>query len=95
MEPVKIPQRNVFQFSENDKTVTFSSDFDAGNMMKVSRYGVNNYQIWTAADCEGMEVEGISKSWFYFSVQGFKECKVIFVLNRIQVLWSLVNNKFI
>ena len=92
MEPLtsKLPQKNTFRFPDNDGTVTFSSDFDGGNIMKVSKHGSNYYHLWTAADCEGMEVEGYSKSWFHFSVQGFKDCKAVFVLNRIQVLWSLV-----
>lgn len=92
MEPdtPKLPQKNTFQFSESERIVTFSSDFDGGNISKVSRYGTNYYQLWTAADCEGMEVEGYSRSWFYFSVHGFRDSKVVFVLNRIQVLWSLV-----
>lgn len=92
MEPQqqKLPQKNTFQFSEGERTIVFSSDFDGGNISRVSRCGANYYQLWTGADCEGTNQEGYSRSWFYFSVTGFKSCKAVFVLNRIQVLWSLV-----
>lgn len=58
MEPLspKLPQKNTFTFSDSDRAITFMSDFDGGNIAKVTKQGHNYYNLWTAADCEGMEV---------------------------------------
>lgn len=84
------PHKNLFDFTESSPPIRFDSDFDGGNLSKVTRQSSNYYLLWIAADCEGMDVQGYSRSWFYFSAQGFKDVKVVFVIHRVQVLWSLV-----
>ncbi|CAM9301550.1 unnamed protein product, partial [Choristocarpus tenellus] len=56
--------------------LTFRSDFDSGNLMKVTRdegqgagFG-GLYHLWTARDCEGGPNTKRNSSWFHFGVAG-------------------------
>lgn len=58
-------------------TITFCSDFDNGNLRRVvpvsSGSGAGQplcFNIWTAPDNAGSEVESNHCSWYYFSVTG-------------------------
>ena len=89
-QPPQPPQKITFRCTDNSRQVQISSDFDGGNLARVDKQGTLCYYLSLGADCEGMEVEGYSRSWFYFSVEGFSDAKVLFVINRVQVLWALV-----
>ncbi|KAL4440863.1 hypothetical protein ABPG74_013844 [Tetrahymena malaccensis] len=97
----QIPQHNTFEFKlENldglsEMTVVFNSDFDSGNCGKVIQKSNFEYDIFTSPDRDqGKDQEGYSKSWFYFSVKGFKKEQTIKLnIQQIHILWSLWNNK--
>ncbi|CAM9108280.1 unnamed protein product, partial [Laminaria digitata] len=63
--------------------LTFRSDFDSGNLMKVvalpaEQEGADGvYQLWTARDCEGGPNTKRNSSWFYFGVAGGSRDQII------------------
>ena len=74
-----ISSHNVFTFDDN---ITFSSNFDNGNLARVERIVSStpqlpsssssikyyDYRIWSACDNMGMPVQSKHCAWFYFSV---------------------------
>ena len=61
-----IPQQIERSFEADQ--VTFSSQFDSGNMGRVERAAPDVYYVWTAPDCADTEAEVTCRSWFYFQV---------------------------
>lgn len=63
-----VPAHNVFRFDD----VTFSSNFDNGNLGRVERVPNNPYsfKIWTAPDNFGTEHQSKHCAWFHFVVSG-------------------------
>eukprot|EP01012_Entosiphon_sulcatum_P011761 TRINITY_DN17261_c0_g1_i1.p1 TRINITY_DN17261_c0_g1~~TRINITY_DN17261_c0_g1_i1.p1 ORF type:complete len:652 (+),score=82.26 TRINITY_DN17261_c0_g1_i1:48-2003(+) len=53
-----------------DDGVTFSSDFDSGNLSRVERVGAFEYSLWVSPDCAGTPYEQPYTTWWFFSVQG-------------------------
>ena len=76
------PGHNVFAFA--DLGVTFSSNFDNGNLARVERAGnsVSSFKVWTALDNAGTEYQSKHGAWFNFSVTGLPMGCVL----RIQVV---------
>jgi hypothetical protein len=86
-----IPQRNTFRLDMFGDKVVFDSNFDSGNLARVeNRLAPNHFSIWTASDCSGMDKEGYSKSWFYFSVEGPVSQVITLSIHRLHVLYSMV-----
>jgi len=50
--------------------ITFSSDFDSGNLGRVERDDRGRFRVWPAPDCQGTEHQRKSCLWWHFSVQG-------------------------
>eukprot|EP01006_Ploeotia_vitrea_P025961 TRINITY_DN58927_c0_g3_i1.p1 TRINITY_DN58927_c0_g3~~TRINITY_DN58927_c0_g3_i1.p1 ORF type:complete len:728 (+),score=33.06 TRINITY_DN58927_c0_g3_i1:68-2251(+) len=50
--------------------LTFSSNFDSGNLSKVEALSSTEFNLWTSPDCEGSVYETQYTTWFYFSVKG-------------------------
>ena len=53
--------------------VTFSSEFDSGNLDRVEPVDKEDsvplaFALWTAPDCAGTEFENGNSSWYYFKV---------------------------
>jgi hypothetical protein len=68
-EPYVCESHGTFSFGG----ITFSSDFDNGNLRRVVPVGQQqplDFNIWTAPDNAGSEVESNHCSWYYFSVSG-------------------------
>lgn len=59
-----IPQHNNFYFPD----ITFSSDFDSGNLIKVERISQTHFALWVGPDCVNTQSEKSFRTWFYFSV---------------------------
>lgn len=76
----EIPAHNIFVFDE----ITFSSNFDNGNLARVERVPNRPYdfKIWTAPDNMGTPVQSKHCAWFHFVVSGLPLGCVI----RIQVV---------
>lgn len=64
-----IPAHSVFKF---DNGVTFSSNFDNGNLAKVERLPNRPYEfkIWTAPDNLGTEHQSRHCAWYHFTITG-------------------------
>ncbi len=60
--------------------VTFSSDFDSGNMSRVEMISRNVFQVDAAVDSE---YEKCNKTFFHFSVSGFSQESIKFVVRNI------------
>jgi len=57
----------------NDVTLgglTWTSDFDGGNLGRIEQRGENAFTVWSRADCEGTPQQTKSRTWFSFSVRG-------------------------
>jgi hypothetical protein len=65
------PERITTKFQENkDTCITFSSDFCAGNLSRVTRgCQKNEYWLWVSHDGAPYQEDGY-RTWFYFSVKG-------------------------
>lgn len=64
------PAHNIFEF---DGDVTFSSNFDNGNLAKVEKLQSRpfDFKIWTAPDNMGTDYQSKnSNGWFHFVVTG-------------------------
>jgi hypothetical protein len=79
-DPTSIPAHNIFTFDN----ITFSSNFDNGNLARVERVPKNPYEfrIWTAPDNLGSEHQSKHCAWFHFIVTGLPMGCVL----RIQVV---------
>lgn len=69
-------------------SLTFRSDFDSGNLMKVilpaEQNGVGGvYQLWTARDCEGGPNVKRNSSWFHFGVAGGTRNQIITMASEL------------
>ena len=64
--------------------MTFSSNFDNGNLSRVERAGnsSSNFRIWTALDNQGTEYQSKHGAWFHFCVTGLPMGCVL----RIQIV---------
>ena len=80
VDPDVYPAHNVFTFD----SVTFSSNFDNGNLARVERVGNKLYEfkIWSAPDNMGTEYQSKHCAWFHFVVTGLPMGCVL----RIQVV---------
>ena len=58
--------RNEFKFGK----LVFSSKFDSGNMLKVTKIKAWEYDIESCLDCEGTANVTTYSSWFHFSISG-------------------------
>ena len=60
----------VFQF--DDGAITFSSNFDNGNLARVERVGGKpfEFKIWTAPDNLGTSFQSKHNAWFHFVISG-------------------------
>lgn len=65
-QPPKYPAHNVFDIDN----VTFSSNFDNGNLLLVEKKKHMEYMIWSACDNHGTPYETKNCTWFYFTVRG-------------------------
>jgi hypothetical protein len=62
-----IPQHQTFAFSAY--SVSFSSQFDSGNIGKVEAQGADTFWLWTAPDCANTGCETTCRTWFYFRME--------------------------
>jgi hypothetical protein len=64
----QIPAHNVFKFGD----ITFSSNFDNGNLARVERASNRpfEFRIWTAPDNMGTEYQSRHCAWFHFFISG-------------------------
>lgn len=55
--------------------LTFSSEFDSGNMKncQADADSEDQYNIWISADSLPYDSKGHYKTWFYFSVKGVQK----------------------
>jgi hypothetical protein len=71
-----VPSQNVFAF---DSGISFSSNFDNGNLAKVVQGSKPyDFKIWTAPDSP----QAKSSAWFYFCISGLPQGCAL----RIQVI---------
>ena len=75
-----IPAHRVFTFENG---VTFSSNFDNGNLQKVEESTKPyDYRIWTCPDNFGTPHQSKHNAWFHFVVTGLPQGVVL----RIQIV---------
>ncbi|KRW98121.1 hypothetical protein PPERSA_11554 [Pseudocohnilembus persalinus] len=91
---MKITSKNKFFFKVDNGTnkICFDSDFDSGNCAKVVKIRDNQFDIYMQNDSGNFEEIKTSKSWFYFSVQGFQADKMVrFNVHKVHMLSQLYN----
>ena len=62
----KVPQQTVHVFESEG--VTFTSQFDSGNLGRVELTSPSSFSLWTVPDCFGSLAESSCRSWFHFRV---------------------------
>lgn len=72
MKPATSTRTPILQHSLHyfpSPPITFSSQFDSGNIGRVELVSPDVFSLWTAPDCFGSQVESSCRSWFYFNVK--------------------------
>src|SRR5574343_1608060 len=82
-----VPQHLTHRFDLD--SITFSSDFDSGNMGKVEKAAPDLFHIWTSPDCANTQAEATCRSWFYFHVQATKGPTLTFVVKNLNLQGKL------
>ena len=74
------PQQTIHFFKNGEKisepeqdAITFSSQFDSGNMKNCTSDQPDTYNIYISPDSIPYDPKGHYKTWFYFSVKGIQK----------------------
>eukprot|EP00002_Diphylleia_rotans_P002003 TRINITY_DN11208_c0_g1_i3.p1 TRINITY_DN11208_c0_g1~~TRINITY_DN11208_c0_g1_i3.p1 ORF type:complete len:392 (+),score=58.14 TRINITY_DN11208_c0_g1_i3:69-1244(+) len=71
VHPLLTSENEVCQKIWTLNGLTFSCDFDSGNLLRVESIGkAHQYQVWVRPDNAGTIHENHNRTWFYFSVSG-------------------------
>ena len=63
------PGHNIIEIDN----VTFSSNFDNGNLLLAEKKKHMEYMVWSACDNHGTATETKHCTWFYFTVTGLPQ----------------------
>ena len=78
--------QKIFKFHH----LTFSSEFDSGNLEEIRYLGKNHYSLKLDIDPENPIEPNTYKNWFYFSVKGFKKKKKLTIsIHNMKFNWSM------
>lgn len=87
MEPIltnpilgPVPQHRSFSFPNS---ISFSSDFDSGNLALVEQVSPTSFHLYTGADCALTLVETSTRTWFYFEVQAPKDTDLTITIKNL------------
>ena len=97
----KIPtyddRENISQKTFNFKDITFTSEFNSGNMKQCTQVKENHFSILIASDCEGKYILNkisIFKIWFYFGVMSEKERNVKISIDNLNNFYKIFKNGY-
>lgn len=97
----KIPtyddRENIAQKTFNFKDITFTSEFNSGNMKQCTQVKENHFSILIASDCEGKYILNkisIFKIWFYFGVMSEKERNVKISIDNLNNFYKIFKNGY-
>ena len=97
----KIPtyddRENIAQKTFNFKDITFTSEFNSGNMKQCTQVKENHFSIIIASDCEGKYILNkisIFKIWFYFGVMSEKERNVKISIDNLNNFYKIFKNGY-
>jgi len=97
----KIPtyddRENIAQKTFNFKDITFTSEFNSGNMKQCSQVKENHFSILIASDCEGKYILNkisIFKIWFYFGVMSEKERNIKISIDNLNNFYKIFKNGY-
>lgn len=78
--------QKIFKFHH----LTFSSEFDSGNLEEIRYLGKNHYSLKLDIDPENPIEPNTYKNWFYFSIKGFKKkTKLTISIHNMKFNWSM------
>ena len=90
-------RENISQKTFNFKDITFTSEFNSGNMKQCTKIKENQYSILIASDCEGKYILNkisIFKIWFYFGVISEKERNLKISIDNLNNFYKIFKNGY-
>lgn len=81
------PKKNTYKFYMGNnvhREVVISSNFDSGNIELVRQ--VNEFYYRLAAVPDAVTAFRPKKTWFYFRVRAYRNCRLKFVVENIDIL---------
>ena len=90
-------RENISQKTFNFKDITFTSEFNSGNMKQCTKIKENQFSILIASDCEGKYILNkisIFKIWFYFGVISEKERNIKISIDNLNNFYKIFKNGY-
>ena len=90
-------RENISQKTFNFKNITFTSEFNSGNMKQCTKIKENQFSILIASDCEGKYILNkisIFKIWFYFGVISEKERNIKISIDNLNNFYKIFKNGY-
>ena len=90
-------RENISQKTFNFKDITFTSEFNSGNMKQCTKIKENQFSILIASDCEGKYILNkisIFKIWFYFGVISEKERNIKISIDNLNNFYKMFKNGY-
>jgi len=88
---------NIAQKTFIFEDITFTSEFNSGNMKQCTKINDNEYSLLIALDCEGKTLNNTVsnyKIWFYFGVKSIKEKVIKISIDNLNNFYKIFKNGY-
>ena len=88
---------NIAQKTFIFEDITFTSEFNSGNMKQCTKINENEYSLLIALDCEGKTLSNTVsnyKIWFYFGVKSIKKKLIKISIDNLNNFYKIFKNGY-